>query len=57
MQASAAPDLWPLVNFRVDSYYPNDALMRHTAMQALLRITLAKTAKPAASPEAVPAVQ
>jgi hypothetical protein len=57
VQASAAPDLWPLVNFRVDSYYPNDALMRHTAMQALLRITLAKTAKPAASPEAVPAVQ
>lgn len=34
-------ELWRLVNFSDDRYYPEDALMRHEAMAALLRIALA----------------
>jgi hypothetical protein len=37
--ASAA--LWQLVNFSDDRFYPADALVRHEAMAALLRIALA----------------
>ena len=32
--------LWPLLNFSDDCYYPADALLRHEAMAALLRIAL-----------------
>ncbi len=33
--------LWTLVNFTDDRYYPADALLRHEAMAALVRIALA----------------
>ncbi len=33
--------LWTLVNFKDDRDYPQDALLRHQAMSALLRIALA----------------
>jgi hypothetical protein len=34
------PQLWSLVNFRDDRFYPNDELVRHAAMSALLWIAL-----------------
>jgi hypothetical protein len=46
--ASAA--LWQLVNFRDDRFYPADALVRHEAMAALLRIALA-THRPPPHPQ------
>ena len=60
--------LYPLLAYTDARYYPNDALLRHAAMEAILRITLAgmkpprapaaaKKAEPAAPPEAAtPAV-
>jgi hypothetical protein len=43
-QVSAVPDLWTLVSFRDARYYPNDAIVRHVGMQALVRIALGLTA-------------
>jgi hypothetical protein len=37
----SAGELWGLVNFEDDRYYPEDALLRHEGMVALLRIALA----------------
>ena len=42
--------LWTLVNFTDDRYYPADALLRHEAMAALLRIALA-THRPPPGPK------
>jgi len=47
------PELWALVNFRDDRFYPSDARLRHGAMSALLWIALAEMAA-ARTPAAVP---
>jgi hypothetical protein len=45
----ATEHLMPLVTFLDANYYPNDALVRHTAMTALVRLALFKT-RPAPKP-------
>lgn len=49
-QVSAQGALFQLLRFRDDRYYPNDAVVRHVAMVALLRIALRTTATPPAAP-------
>jgi hypothetical protein len=46
---SARPALRWLLGYRDARYYPNDVLVRHAAMTALVRIALA-SAKPAPAP-------
>lgn len=55
------PELWDLAGYRKDDYYPNDALVRHAALAAILKMTLARedgaapaTPEPAATEPAPP---
>jgi hypothetical protein len=48
---SDAPDgLVALLYFHDARYYPNDAVLRHAAVESLVRIALTRTARPAAAP-------
>jgi hypothetical protein len=53
--SSASAALWPLVKFANDRYYPQDALMRHEAMAALIRIALATHRPPPRPPKTMAA--
>jgi hypothetical protein len=56
-QASAKPQLRKLLQYRDARYYPNDVLVRHAAMSALVRIAFVASRPPAAAtaPAAAPA--
>jgi hypothetical protein len=42
--------LWKLAMYRDARYYPRDAILRHTAMVALLRISFASLRRPQRAP-------